>query len=603
MGFLFSGLETEDYERSYSDMTIVRRIWTFLAPYKWYVLASAVFVLLSTGMNILLPQALTTGIDLLIEGRSFNIILIAAIIYLVIGVLAFFAQLGITYTTMYFTAKSIRDLRVKSYKHLLCLDQTFFDTNRTGRIMARISNDTEELDQFLGLSSQFLALITLTIGTFIVLLTISVELTFLGLIVTPCVVLITLFFRMFAKKLTVKWRRSFSTVNATFQEGISGISVAKGFARIKKTENKFLEVNKRNYRIGLIRAMFLSSIFPLIDFFSTMGVFLVLFFGTGVIEYANLTPGRLLLFVIYLQRFYFPITFLTTYYSHFQSGLGATERVFALMDVLPKITDSEDPHELLKDLKGKIEFQNMSFHYLPNEWVYKDFTLSINPGEKIGLVGETGSGKTTLTNLLSRFYDPQEGKILFDNIPIKEFNLKDYRNQIAVVFQDSFLFNESIESNLRYGNQNATKEEILNATKAVHAHQFIMNLPEGYETLVGERGSRLSSGQRQLIAFARALIKNPKILILDEATANVDAYTESLIQDAIKKLMENKTSIVVAHRLSTIEQADRIIVLDKGKIIEEGTHSQLLELKGKYSSLYKTYFEHQSVEWEPEWDN
>ncbi|MHA1991847.1 MAG: ABC transporter ATP-binding protein [Candidatus Hodarchaeales archaeon] len=602
MGFLFSGLEVEDYERNYSDLALLRRIWLYLIPYKWFVLLATVSVLVSTIANILLPQALTTGIDLIIFKQATDIIIGAAIAYILIGVVAFFAQLGITYFTMRFTARAIQDLRKDSFNHLLSLDQTFFDTNRTGRIMARISNDTEEFDQFLGLSSQFVALIALTIGTFIVLLSLSVELTIYGLIVTPGVVLISLIFRKYSKALTVKWRRSFSTVNSTFQEGISGISVAKGFSRVQKTEEKFLEVNKRNYRIGLIRAMFMSTIFPAIDFFSTAGIFMVLYFGANVTTATELSPGGLLLFVLYLQRFYFPLVFLSVYYQHFNAGLAATERVFSLMDVIPKIKNIDDPEDIPNNLQGKIEFRNMCFYYNPYEWIYENFNLIIKPGERIGLVGETGSGKTTLTSLLGRFYDPQDGEIFLDNIPITQFPLKDYRNQIAVVFQDSYLFDTSIEENIRYGKPDATENEIIQATEAVHAHQFIMNLPNGYQTVVGERGSRLSSGQRQLIAFARAIIKNPKILILDEATANVDAYTESLIQNAIEKLMENKTSIVVAHRLSTIEQADRIIVLEKGKIIEEGTHTVLLELNGKYSSLYKTYFEHQGVEWEPEWD-
>lgn len=602
MGFLFSGLETEEYERSYSDVTLIKRIWQYLSPYKWYVIGSTVFVLLSTVANILLPQTLTRGIDALIENQTFNVVLSAALLYLLIGVFAFFFQLGITYTTMFFTGKSIQDLRIKVFKHLLSLDQSFYDTNRTGRIMARISNDTEELDQFLGLTSQFLALIMLTLGTLIVLLVLSLELTLIGLIVTPAVVFVTLIFRRYAKRLTTGWRRSFSTVNSTFQEGISGISVAKGFARIQKTEEKFLSVNQRNFRIGLKRAMFLSSIFPVIDFFATNGIFLVLYFGTDYTTTGILSPGELLLFVLYLQRFYFPLVFVTTYYQHFQSGLAATERVFALMDVVPQIADTEEIKDIPGQILGEITFQDMSFCYNPGEWVYKIFNLKIHSGERIGLVGETGSGKTTLTALLSRFYDPQEGVILLDGIPVKNFPLREYRNHIAVVFQDSYLFDTTIEENIRYGKPEASMGEIIEATKAVHAHDFIMNLPDGYKSLVGERGHRLSSGQRQLIAFARALIKNPKILILDEATANVDAYTEALIQEAIEKLMENKTSIIVAHRLSTIEKADRIIVLDKGIIIEQGTHQELLKQKGKYSSLYKTYFEHQEVFWEPNFD-
>ncbi|MFW9930998.1 MAG: ABC transporter ATP-binding protein [Candidatus Thorarchaeota archaeon] len=602
MGFLFSGLETEAYERTYTDTTIIKRIWTYLSPYKLFVILAAVSVLLSTLSNLFLPQALTTGIDLLIDNKI-NDVYIYALIYLILGVVAFLSEFGRMYSTMRFTSCGIRDMRVDSYNHLLSLDQTFFDKNRTGRIMARVSNDTEELDQLLGLSSQFFALITLTIGTLIILLTISVNLSILGLLVAPLLIFVTLIFRKYAKKLTTSWRRSFSTVNATFQEGISGITVSKEFARTKKTEEKFFTVNKRNYKIGLKRAMFLSSIFPIIDFFSSVGIFIVLYFGGISINNSGLTPGQFLLFVLYLQRFYFPITFLTVYYQNFQSGLAATERVLSLMDLTPEIVSNKNAIALPKEIFGNIAFVNISFAYNPNDWVLKNFSLQIKSNEKIGLVGHTGAGKTTLTALLMRLYDPQEGEIRLDGIPITKLNLHDYRNQVAVVFQDSYLFDTTIENNIRYGKPDATEKEIIEAAKAVYAHQFIINLPDGYKSLVGERGNRLSSGQRQLIAFARALIKNPKILILDEATANVDAYTESLIQDAIKRLMMNKTSIVVAHRLSTIEESDRILVIEHGKIIEQGSHEELLKKQGNYADLYKTYFEHQSVNWEPSWDN
>ena len=605
MGFLFSGLEAEKYDRQYSDISLIKSVWSFLKVYKRWILLTSFFILLSTVTNILLPQMLTDGINSLIDKNAFNSVLIFAFLYLVLGIVYFFSEFGRSYSNTVFTAKGVRDIRNVLFAKVVRLDQAFYDENRTGRIIRRVGDDTEQLEQFLSLSSQFVAYLAITIATFFVLLTISIQLTILGLFVIPFLVIITLFFRSYSKRLTKAWRKSYSTVNQTFQEGVSGISVAKGFARISKTQDKFLQINERNYKIGVRRAIFLSAIFPFIDFFSVIGLFFVLWFGISNWTVSTLSPGAVLLFLIYLDRFYFPIIYLTTYYQLFQSGLAATERVFSLLDVKPLIVDPEQGKRNIIEtrLNGEIEFKNVNFSYILTQPVLKNYSLKIKPKEKIAIVGHTGAGKTTITSLILRLYDIDSGLLLIDGKPINSFNITEYRSQLAIVFQEPYLYDTTIADNIRYGKPEITMAEIENVCKLIHADTFIQNLPDGYNTMVGERGNKLSFGQRQLIAFARALIINPAILLLDEATANVDAYTEYLIQDAIDTILKDRTSIIIAHRLTTVLNADRIIVMDHGKIIEEGSHYELLKQEGHYSTLYNTYFKHQSADWEPEYES
>ena len=605
MGFLFSGLEEEKYDRQYSDATLIKKIWFFVKAYKRWIIISSIFILISTITNILLPQMLTDGINSLLAKNSFNSVVIYAFMYLILGVIFFFSEFIRSYSNIKFTSYGVRDIRNILFARVLRYDQSFYDENRTGRIISRIGDDTEQMDDFLSLSSQFISYLVITVATFIVLLTISVQLTILGLFVIPFLLLVTYVFRSVVRKVTKEWRRSYSTVNQTFQEGMSGISVAKGFARISKTQEKFLEINERNYKIGVKRGVFVGSIFPFIDILSVIGLFVVLYFGVSNWTVGELSPGAVLLFLIYLDRFYFPIIFIANYYQVFQSGLAATERVFSLLDVESLIVDPEENMRNLIEtrLNGEIEFKNVNFSYIEGHLVLKNYSLKIKPKEKVAIVGHTGAGKTTITSLLLRLYDIDSGSLLIDGKPINSFNIHEYRSQLAIVFQEPYLYDTTIADNIRYGKPETSIDEIVKVCTLIHANSFIQNLPDGYNTIVGERGNKLSFGQRQLIAFARALIINPAILLLDEATANVDAYTEYLIQDAIDTILKDRTSIIIAHRLTTVLNADRIIVMDHGQIIEEGSHYELLKQNGHYSTLYNTYFKFQSADWEPEYEN
>ena len=341
----------------------------------------------------------------------------------------------------------------------------------------------------------------------------------------------------------------------------------------------------------------MSIFFPVIETLFGIGTFLVLYYGghmaftIGAIDVATLY-----FFVLMLNRFFMPLLEITRFFNQFEAGLAAVERIFSLMDSEPTVV--EDPNPVaVPELKGKIDFENMTFFYNPSEPLYKDFTLSIPAGQTVAIVGRTGAGKSTLVSLLTRFYDVEGGAIIVDGTDIRRYVMQDYRNQIGIVLQDNILFSGSIEENIRYGKLNATRQEVERAAKAVYAWEFIQSLPKGLDTEVGEKGTKLSAGQKQLVAFARALLSDPKILILDEATAAIDAYTESLIQEALKVLLKGRTAIIIAHRLTTVENADRIIVIDDANIVEEGNHQQLMDKKGKYWQLYDMYFRHQSLEY------
>ncbi|HKZ41268.1 MAG TPA: ABC transporter ATP-binding protein, partial [Candidatus Hodarchaeales archaeon] len=419
------------------------------------------------------------------------------------------------------------------------------------------------------------------------------------LLVVPFVGGFTIVFRKLARRVSRIYRKSEAQINSSISESVEGIQIAKSYGREKAVLERFQKVNLVNYRAGLRQTLTMMLLFPTIDLLLGITILAILSIGgaAALAGQYGLSGANLYLFVMYLNTFFYPLMTMASFYGQLQSGFAAFERIATVLDAEPEV--KQTGNTVLTGLDGDIKFENVSFSYNEKAQVLENFSLHIKPGEKLAIVGHTGAGKTSIINLIARFYEFQSGRLLVDDNDIRTLSLESYMSFLGIVQQDPFLFAGSVEENIKYGRSGASEDDVLKAIRSTKVDEFLKYLPEGLQTDVQERGKRLSTGQRQLVCFARALLADPRILILDEATSSVDAYTESIIQQALETLMEQRTSIVIAHRLSTVVNADRIIVLDHGKIIEEGSHEYLLTKKGKYQELFETYFKHQAPDWEP----
>lgn len=595
MGFIMDGLDAEDYDRKYGDRELVARIVSYFRPQAGRMVAVATMIVLTSLTNTGLPIYISRSIDRLQQDSSTTTLLTIAAVMVAIASLGWLFNAIRRMLSAQAIGNVVLSLREDGFDAVLERDLSFYDSIPSGKIVSRVTSDTQAFSEVVGLTMELMSQILLVVILLGYLFTIDVRLTLFLLAIAPFVIVTALGFRKIARETVTQSRRVLAEVNAHIQETVSGIGVAKTFRQEHAIYDEFLNVNRQAYRINLRTGYVFNSIFPLLNILAGFGIAAIVYYGGVKARNGDLSAGDWYLFVQGMAMFWFPLTSIASFWSQFQLGLAAGERVFALIDADPKVVQTDN--QQVEALLGEIRFEHVDFRYNDDEPVLTDFSLTIHAGETLALVGHTGSGKSSIARLIARFYEFQDGHILVDGRDIRTLDLHSYREHLGIVTQSPFLFDGTVADNIRYGCQDAPDEDVLSAARQVGGGDWLDSLPEGLDTQVGERGSNLSMGQRQLVALARVLLQDPAIFILDEATASVDPLTETLIQEGLDEVMKRRTSIVIAHRLSTIKNADRIIVLRQGRIIEEGHHDALLAQGGHYAELYNTYFRHQSIDY------
>ena len=570
------------------DWDLIKRLLKYVRPYRIYIIFSLLLLVIVSGVILARPYIVKIAIDdhLLGDG-DFDSIIKLVILYFTLISIGFAANYGQNYLLNLASQRIMYDIREEVFSHLQNLSLSFFDKNPVGRLVTRVANDTANLNEmFTEVLIGFIKDFILIIGIIIVMFQLDVTLAFISLISLPLILLATNIYKKVAQKAFQEARVKLAALNSSIQENLIGMKIVQIFNQQESRFKEYETINQEHYKAELktikAHALFRPSM-DIIFFFIL--VLLIRYGGAGVIQ-ETIQLGVLYAFINYTERLFEPINDMTQKYTQLQSAVVSSERIFMLLDEKEGVSDPHVPTHIA-DVKGDIEFKNVWFAYKNEDWVLKDISFEVKAGETVALVGPTGSGKTTVISLLNRLYDIQRGDILLDGLAIKELSQSELRNSTATVMQDVFLFSEDIISNIHLNSNKISEEAARKAASYVGADDFIRKLPAGYYHQVRERGVTLSTGQRQLIAFARALAFNPKILILDEATANIDSQSEALIQEAMEKLSKNRTTIIVAHRLSTIQNADKILVFHKGRIVEMGSHQELLKNRGMYYKLYQ----------------
>ncbi len=588
------GPEEESLGKVY-DSRLIKRLIKYLKPYRFHVLLAIILLIMASVAQLAGPYLTKIAIDNHIKNKDVSGLFGIVLLFIAALLFHFVLQYFQIYIMQWVGQKAMYDLRMKIYSHIQHLGLAFFDKNPVGRLVTRATSDVQALNELFtsGVVSIFGDIFTL-IGILAVMFYLNWKLALISMIVLPFIFVSSIIFRIKVRKSFRAIRTRVAKLNAFLQEHITGMWVVQSFAAEKSTFDKFAFINRdlRNHHLKAV--FYFATFFPIVEILGAVSLALIIWYGGGQIIKETLTFGALVAFIQYADRFFYPIRDLSEKYNILQQAMASSERIFKLLDEKPDIKEPETP-KALDRVSGEIRFESVYFAYKNEEWVLNDINLNIKPGERIAIVGATGSGKTSLVSLLLRFYEFQKGGIYLDGVSIKDISIKPYRQNFALVLQDIFMFSGDIARNIRLGEENITDERIIQSLKTVGADGFVKKFDEGINFILAERGTNLSVGQRQLLAFARALAYDPKILILDEATSSVDTETEILIQKALEKLLSGRTSIVIAHRLSTIKKSDRIIVMHKGMIKEEGTHSHLLALGGIYHRLYQLQYKDQEI--------
>ncbi|MDA2930322.1 ABC transporter ATP-binding protein/permease [Acidobacteria bacterium AH-259-O06] len=581
------------------DSRLARRLLKYLYPYRWTVATSIFLLLLVSGLQLVPPYLTKVAIDQYISTGDGGGLAHIALLFLLVLLFQFAVSFAQTYLMNWTGQRIMYDLRMQIFAHIQKLDMAYFDRNPIGRLITRMTTDVDVLNELFtaGVVSIFGDIFSLA-GIVLVMLWLNWKLALVCFSVIPLLFIATMIFKIKVRG-SYRWVRScVAKINAFLQENITGMSVVQIFVEEKRKFHEFDERNSEHLRANLQSISYYAVFYPVVSMIGALATALILWYGGNQVLGQVLTLGSLVAFIQYSERFYKPISDLSEKFNILQSAMASSERIFRLLDTKPEIIPPAQPVRL-QEIKGKIEFKNVSFAYKEDTPVLDAIDLTVIPGEKVAIVGATGAGKSTLINLLCRFYGGHTGDILIDGVDIQDLDLGLLRESIAVVLQDVFLFRGSIEENVRLWGKPISKQKVEEAARQVHAHRFVQDLAEGYATPLAERGVGLSVGQRQLLAFARALAHDPKILVLDEATSSVDTETELLIQDALNQLMKDRTCLIIAHRLSTIQNCDRIIVLHKGEIQEKGSHQELLKKRGIYYKLYQLQYKDQLIPREP----